>query len=351
MTTKSFMMRMVLVLGLLAFGAPLQAAVAKKPAKKVQKKRTAGPFLGYGPTAKSKAAAAEDEGDWRKAWVYWNIVQQVEGDKKSPAKIKEMEDNIKDEVATALKAGAAALAAGNIGGARRAYLTVLSYDPKNGEAMSALSKKMAPDEITDYEVRKGETLAAIATKIYGDAGQADMIAYINGFKPKVQPKPGSKIKLLGAGYSGNWPDSAAKNMARARSLSGSGKFTEALLTANALLRVDPENAAANDLVTQIYYTEAKQAMAHYNYARAKEVLAILPPGYKDVGKTLRNMNSIILSEAETHYKQGVNAYLGQDFDKAIGEFESALRINPNHDKAKSSLAQVKAEREKIRALK
>ncbi|MDH4224136.1 MAG: tetratricopeptide repeat protein [Deltaproteobacteria bacterium] len=55
--------------------------------------------------------------------------------------------------------------------------------------------------------------------------------------------------------------------------------------------------------------------------------------------------------AEEHYKTGLNHYLNQDLNNAINEWEEAIKLDPNHTKAKEGLKEARANKAKLKSVK
>jgi nucleoid-associated protein YgaU len=64
--------------------------------------------------------------------------------------------------------------------------------PEGSTATSALPALPSPDALRRHTVRSGETLAQLASRYYGDAGQTDLIRQANGGL-KLEPRAGTVL--------------------------------------------------------------------------------------------------------------------------------------------------------------
>jgi hypothetical protein len=56
-------------------------------------------------------------------------------------------------------------------------------------------------------------------------------------------------------------------------------------------------------------------------------------------------------QAEEHYLRGLKYYVDDDIERAVDEWERALYLNPNHNKAKKDLRDAKKVIEKLKEVK
>ena len=68
--------------------------------------------------------------------------------------------------------------------------------------------------------------------------------------------------------------------------------------------------------------------------------------YKPYGIDIKEANKALLDISEEHYTEGFKYYSEKSLDKAIKEWESCLKLNPEHEKARASLKKAKLERGK-----
>ncbi|MCK5535087.1 tetratricopeptide repeat protein, partial [bacterium] len=62
----------------------------------------------------------------------------------------------------------------------------------------------------------------------------------------------------------------------------------------------------------------------------------------------REITQADIEEAEKHYITGLYYYQNGFLEEAVAEWETVLRINPRHDKTRTSLKKVKGELRKLR---
>lgn len=84
-------------------------------------------------------------------------------------------------------------------------------------------------------------------------------------------------------------------------------------------------------------------------SQVKEVILSSEKKSTDLAKIKkREITQTDIEEAEKHYITGLYYYQNGFLEEAVAEWETVLRINPRHDKTKTSLKKVKGELRKLR---
>jgi tetratricopeptide (TPR) repeat protein len=149
--------------------------------------------------------------------------------------------------------------------------------------------------------------------------------------------------------------SAAKSESRyeaAKRLFDAKQYDKSAAAAEAVLDEDPANGDARELVNASYYEQGKALRDKQQNVAALQVLTRVDPGYKDVGTLMTSLQgSLSGQEAEVHYIAGVTAFLQEDLDTAIKEWEQTLQIDPKHPQAGKDLENARALQAKLATVK
>lgn len=95
----------------------------------------------------------------------------------------------------------------------------------------------------------------------------------------------------------------------------------------------PDNKRARVVLNTSRYVLAKQYLQGGKPALAAELLQDADLSYKDTGQLLSLARARLRSQAEKHYRKGVNHFINEDLERAIKEWHHALELNPKHPKA------------------
>jgi len=145
---------------------------------------------------------------------------------------------------------------------------------------------------------------------------------------------------------------AGSQLAEARRLLKAKQYEQAAAAAEALLEDDPANGDAHELQNAAYYEEGKQLSDRKKPVAALQVLSRVDPGYKDTAALLTSLKGQLKgSDAEVHYIAGVTAFLQEDLDTAISEWQETLKLDPSHPQAAKDLANAQALRAKLASVK
>jgi tetratricopeptide (TPR) repeat protein len=139
--------------------------------------------------------------------------------------------------------------------------------------------------------------------------------------------------------------------AQANRLLQAGQYEEAAAAAEAVLDDDPINAQAREVFNAAYYGQGKQLRDRQQPVAAMQVLARVDPGYKDVGAIVASMREGLSGQdAEVRYIAGVTAFLEEDLNGAIREWELTLKLDPKHPQATKDLENARALQAKLAAV-
>jgi len=129
----------------------------------------------------------------------------------------------------------------------------------------------------------------------------------------------------------------AQALQRTEQMLAQREYDKALASAQLVLEYDRSNQAADDLVNRILCDQSKAFLAEQKIAEALEVLGQADPKHSCIAEASAAMQAQLKEQAESHYLQGVKYFLMEDLQKAIAEWEIAVRFDPDHVKAQQGI--------------
>jgi len=147
------------------------------------------------------------------------------------------------------------------------------------------------------------------------------------------------------------PKSIEPLMALATTLAAQGKFDKAVERVNQGLQASPNNGALHLLLGEIYTYQKKYAEAESAFRKAIQINAKVAGSYMDLARMYLPRNDA--KAAVQALQQGLAAIPGEsslsnalaeiyqrtgDYDKAIAEYETILKLNPKADTVANNLA-------------
>lgn len=232
------------------------------------------PFQGFPEKYYLEAIKLERSGEFPKTLYYWRVVQSfTPRDQEASEKVLFWETRIRKEGENHFLKGLENFKQNLDQEARKEFLIALAYNPDHLQALDYLKHKLNEPVWTIYEVKKGDALRKISQEIYKDPEKDFLIAYFNNLDSQDPLKPGMTLRLP-------------------------------ILTPVGTAKKVPS-----------------QEIIHKTPAPSKPLK--LDPSQQE--------------QADIHYAKGVKYFLSEELEKAIKEWEEALRINPNHPNAKRDL--------------
>src|SRR5436309_3240282 len=157
----------------------------------------AGTPSSYGPLVarhREKALKLERSGDLRRALDEWQIALTLEPHNAAAREGQaRLEARLQRALASRLRQGQEALRRGEQLEARRNFLAALALDPGNKVAFETLRDRVKEIHFVSHTVARGETLASIADRYYGDRLRSEVIWEMNQLSSR--PKAGSQLKI------------------------------------------------------------------------------------------------------------------------------------------------------------
>ncbi len=300
---------------------------------------------------RAKAAVFERDGNPRRALDEWKIALTIDpGDAEARARKRALEARMETTVADRLRQGREALGRGVHLEARRHFLAVLAIDPGNPAAFEALRSEVGEVRFVVHTIRRGETLASIAERYYGDRSRGEVIGETNqlsanarlvvGGALKVPEIPGvpflaPEVRRPGPAES---PE-VSPLLVEAREALDRGDYLAALTDVDRVLGGSPQQPEAVDLKKAILYGLGRSQLEQREYTDSYQTLsqlARLAPDYHDASTLLRQVRDRLVQQ---HYSEGLRLYREEKIEEAIAEWRSALELDPQHANARRNLEQ------------
>ena len=313
-----------------------------------------------------KAAEYEKNGDLRKALQSWEIVNELRPEDGGVlSRIIYLKSQIQKTASDHYNKGVAYFQNNSMKAALREFLLALSLNPDHKEALDYVKYRMNWDGFITYEVKKGDTAKGIAQKVFNDSSKDFLIAYFNEPNKEARLTPGMTIVLPSMKAMQVAPETAPSDeepaeylnvkqeIRKSRDYFGAKKYQQAASTAEKILEYDPVNKDAMDLKNASYYEQGGMLRKEKKYAEALAAFSHVDPDYKNVRQLIESLdnNDKNKSRAAEHYMSGVNHYVNQDIDRAIKEWETALKLDPDHPNAKKDIENARSFLEKLNKIK
>lgn len=299
---------------------------------------------------RQKAEGLERQGFLRRALDEWRIALTIDpADAEARARKAALEARIEGAVADRLRQGREALGRGAHLEARRHFLAGLALDPGNRTAVEALRSEVREVRFVLHAVRRGETLARIAERYYGDRSRGEVIAETNQLSAGSRLAAGTTLKvpeIPGVPFLAPEPrprpaEPAEVNplLAEAREALDRGDYLVALADVERLLGGNPQHVEGLDLKKAILYGLGKSQLEQQKYTESYHTLtqlARLAPGYQDTPALIRQVRERLVQQ---HYSEGLRLYREEKIEEAIAEWRVTLELDPQHANARRSLEQ------------
>jgi tetratricopeptide (TPR) repeat protein len=249
-----------------------------------------------------------------------------------------------------LRQGREALGRGAHLEARRHFLAVLAVDPGNPVAFEALRTEVREVRFVVHTVRRGETLASLAERYYGDRSRAEVIAGTNqlpaspilvvGTTLKVPEIPGSPFRVPEVRRPAPVESPELSPLIiEAREALDRGDYLAALADVDRILGGSAPPPEALDLKKAILYGLGKSQLERRMYMDSYETLsrlARLAPAYQDAPTLLRQVRDRLVQQ---HYSEGLRLYREERVEEAIAEWRLVLELDPQHANTRRNLEQ------------
>lgn len=240
-------------------------------------------------------------------------------------------------------------ARGNIPDAIAIYRQIAASDPYNTlarERLAAAERKLDSAVLT--EVRAGDSLKAVRDYDGARAAYERALA-MDPSSPAVQ----FRLDSLGMSLK----EDLNATLARADTHLSKGRQAQAERDYENVLRRDPGNARAREGLSTIRRLQNQQLFesgkAAYEERRYDQALPIFEtvlqqdPRHSEAKRYLAMTREALKPVVETHFRNGLQHYLTEEYKEALDDWKKALRIDPENE---AILGYAQRAEEKIRAL-
>ena len=132
-------------------------------------------------------------------------------------------------------------------------------------------------------------------------------------------------------------DAHAQEIKRAEMHLQKKEYAEALTAAKRVREYDPVNPAVDELINRIFCAQGKALAQQAKYIEAMRTLAQADANDGCIVETKAAIKNQLKKQAESHYLKGVKYFLREDLQQAINEWEMAVELDPEHQKARSGI--------------
>lgn len=321
----------------------------KAPPKAVEKAPPKDPFSALTDRYRQQAMDHEKNGELPRALLCWEIVKALQpADGDAGQKITALKGRIQSLADQHFKKGISLYQNHSIPQARKEFLLTLYYNPDHPEALSYLKDRLNEEDYLIYEVKEGETLKDVAKKVYDDPQKDFLIAYFNNLGKDAKPAPRTSLRvpLLESAQppkpvvasreapeeSREYSTDQKEKLVTANAYFKGRKYKETLSITEEILLYNPTDKEALELANASNYQMGRAFSQEKKFPEALDHFNKVDPGYRDVA-TLKT--SVERQLAETHYVRGIKYFTEEKLDQAVKEWEEALRLNPQHSKARA----------------
>jgi len=264
------------------------------------------------------------------------------------ARIPVLEDQIKLLAATHFERAVSLYRKKQREDALREFLLVLNYNPDHADALDYVRNKLKPPDWVYYTTVQGDSMKVIAKKAYQDEQKDFLVAAYNNLSRGATITPGMVLQLPIIESDLRKPSvNVGDVLKKAKELLDQGQFSPAIEAAESILVYDPGNAFAREIMNASYYTQAKELATQNKNMEALSMFKNVEPGYRDTREAMAAVQNSLKGVAEEHYKKGVQAFINEQLDSAIAEWEQTLRIFPGHPKAQQDLDNARQLRDRL----
>ncbi len=341
------------------------------------------PFAAFPDAFRAKAHSKEEQGDLRTALLYWRVVRAfLPNDAEAVGRVAALEGEIRSQASDHLKKGKERYREGRYEESRREFLTALAYDPYLEEAADFLKHRLARQDFRTYVTKEGDTPKSVAREIYNDPGKDFLVAYFNGLDAGAVYRPGTRLTLplldipvaggarvstranapvpsyAPAPSAGSSPSRSPSrpiypddSLEKARASLRAGEYEKAAAFAQRALEKSPTSREAKELRNAAYYQLGVEYFQNRRYSDSLRMFRKVETSYKDQNDMVERIESLLSVEAESHYKAGLKRFLAEDLEGAVKEWETTLKLNPGHSRARKDLERARGMLEQVKALR
>ena len=219
-------------------------------------------------------------------------------------------------------------------------------DAKRERAQTALDQGRYDDVLqiaSDIEAQQPSdpNITSLRDTVYFRRGMAllEKKSYASAIEQLKQVSPGyaGRKKAIGQARQHLKKEATAAKVAQAQHYLDQKAYAKSIATCEEILTRDPFNRKAKTIFNAAHYAWGKKLLDEEKEAEAIKILGALDKGYQDTAQLLTQARARLHARAESLYRQGVKYFLNEDLEKAIHSWSEALKLYPEHPKAKQDI--------------
>jgi hypothetical protein len=350
------------------------------------------PFAPVPDAFRTRARSLEEQGDLRSALLSWRVVHAFRpDDREAGERAARLERETRSRADGHLRAGKEHHREGRYATARAQFLAALAWDPDLAEAAEYLRHRMDRADVRTYITKAGDTPESVAREVYADPRGGFLVTYFTGVGAGAAFPPGTNLSLpvddvpvaggprvparvnapvpsygpvrapapaaspratvaLPPAQPPAAPTSPDGTLDRAQASLRAGDYAKAATLADAALARSPGNREARELRNAAYYQLGIDALRRQEYPDALRMLRKVDASYRDQKNLVSQVESRSRKEADSHYAAGLKFFLAEDLEGAVREWETTLKLAPEHAKAKKDLEKARRLLEQVKTM-
>jgi len=305
-----------------------------------------------------KALQAEQKKDlYLASLLWWLSANLARDDYQAMDRAKYLLTQSRSKAVASYREGLQLMENGQLNRSQPFFLTALAYDPQHAKALTALKQINEQKDIRIYRVTSAETLHSIVMREYRNKEMTAVIADYNDLSAYGLLQPGTDISLIvdEGPYrlekahqqpeiltGSKRVDSNLTNdiLQKAKTSFAERNYRSAMALTRLILKDNENHAQARTLFNQSGYQMAVLLKERGNDREALELLEVIDADGQHVAALKKQLRQNLQNKAENHYREGVKFFLADKLTEARDEWEMALQLNPDHEKARKGLDKI-----------
>ena len=285
---------------------------------------------------KSKAIEYENSGELSLALYHWKVANSITTEnKKIEKRITDLKKTIQQKTEKHFNNGLEFYKKNHPRKALDEFFKIITINPDHKESFKNIKKIISGKEyypVTEKIEGNNLTKASIHAKHNVKAGHSARADIIDGKKNAADQAAGS-LKQTADTQLTKTPVDIKKELITAKNFIKSGDYDNTLIHTEIILQNEPRNKEGLNLKNESYYQKGIILNQQKKYVESLKIFRKVDKGYKNVEKSKSDLKKLINKMAEGHYKRGVNFFLNETLKSAIHQWERAVELNPEHQKA------------------
>lgn len=300
---------------------------------------------------RQQAMQYEKADELQQAIFCWKVVQSFTPDNNTATEqVKRLDQLAREKSRYHFKNAMTLHKKGEVLQAQQELLIALRYQPGNSSALSALRKD---NYFYEHLVKEGDTLKSLSLKYYQDKDNEFLIAYFNDIKDVFKPLMAGKVlkfPVLPLVEPQKPAVDLMELLDRAQKSFQAKTYQQTILLAKEVLTYDYTISEAAQLLNRSYLKLAQHQLQKKDYDSAQAALSNVKDNFPGLHPLMEEIIATRQKDAEIHYRKGVKFYVNENLHKAINEWREALRIYPEHDRARLNIKKANSILEKLKTV-